>query len=201
MRLFVKTLTGETIIFEAPQTFKIVDIKKMITLVAGTPINDQRLIYCGKQLEDGKTLSDYNIQKETTLSLALRLRGGGGMESILFNNLSQQKNLNYSASGPRWRCVDKGLNLIGHCQNNLCSAFNHEVIIPKGFGTFNMNKECLISICPICLEKAKDVKNCGFDSSVFFFNGHTKSGEKKLRGKTVKNKFLTFSDASDGSNL
>lgn len=174
---FVRSLGGNSVMVDLPlATSTVKDLKDEVEALEHIPVEYQRFLYNGKHFADRepitKTLRDYGVERDSTVQLLTRLRGGTPAARMLefsdLQNESALKVLPWSKTAPVWRIVGKGLNLEGKCTNKLCAAHGHRVVCKKGFTVVNLVTEK--ASCPVCKETIQ-VKTCSFTSCSWMYEG------------------------------
>lgn len=167
MQIFILTTTRKTITLEVSSIDTIEKIKEKINYKEDIPVDQIRLIFAGVQLEEGKQLYEYNIFREATIHMVLRLRGGGyEFADMNKNNMITAKLTN---TGPNYLTICTGLNVEGICNNKICIAYNKQVICRKEICSFDISNK---ANCPSCNEAIIPV-TCGFYSCFYRYDGMT----------------------------
>lgn len=139
LSIWVKTLTGLTFKLDVRINFTVERLRQLIERASNIPIDQQRVVFNGKQLLDEEILADHNIANESVLNVIIRLRGGGGVLSFAdISNNDALKKVEFSCSAPQWRVVSRGLNIEGRCSNSHCQANGSMVICPIGLNKFSL---------------------------------------------------------------
>jgi ubiquitin C len=153
MQIFLRTLTGRTITLSVNPSTSINDLKRMVYDKEGIPIDMQRLVYGSGQLNDG-TLSDYNIQREATLHLTLRLLGG--MPNKKFNFRQQEVEEEVDAAYVRAQQAKRDAEAATHKKNLRREAKR------KRQQEFNMHGYQKSTACFNCHREGHKAVDCQF---------------------------------------
>lgn len=176
---FVKSVRGNSIVVDGLPlgSTTVQELQEEVQSREGIPAKHQRFIFEGKQLSNSpKTLGDYGVQKDSTVQLLLRLRGGGAVPASLpcktsfadISNRLMTRVAPYGKTAPAWRYIVHGLNIEGLCTNPSCKAYKLMVICQKGFTAFNVAVQPVH--CPVCKKQVKAI-TCSFSDCLWMFEG------------------------------
>jgi len=200
--LFVVTLTGKKLEVTFDVTNSVEAFKKEIEKQEGIPPDQQRLIYAGKQMEDNKSILDYNVPNGETIHLVLRLRGGGGgPPGFPFADITQAglaQDIDWADEEdlvPEWRYVRaSGLCLEGRCTNFAgCEAFGNYVIVSKGIGTYDVLLDEHTNKCPMCNQYVQ-AKKVAFNNCTYSYTGIMLGEDGEPPKKVTCQKEMTVGD-------
>lgn len=202
--IFIRGLDGKTITLTVSSNDTIDKIKQLIFETKQIPVDEQRLIFAGRSREGCRTLAEINVQRESTLHLTAKLRGGGAFgATLIFNDLtskSEEQELAETAS--KWRYLRRGFNLEATCKEKGCPAFEKKVFVMLGMGKYNVKKAQLQAKCPITSTTvhsvAKTVETmCLFGCNYMILgmqldvDGEGKE-ETKIEGTVSKDRWIRF---------
>ncbi|GBB96305.1 hypothetical protein RclHR1_02720020 [Rhizophagus clarus] len=177
MNVFLVGL-GRTTTITIDPTSTVLELKRKCKEKMKVEIEQHRLIFAGKQLEDYQTLGFYKIGNGSTIHLVVRLSGGGGFNFAPFQDLSKPTLAkSWNTDAPSWRNAVNGLNIEGYCKNYSCKASGRRVIVQWGYNDFDFFQDEHKSRCPLC-EQYVTPTTCGFTNTFWKFQG-----SKKVDGK------------------
>ena len=198
LNIFVKTISGKSIVLHAKYSDTIQDLKQQIQEKINMPIKEQRVMYICADLIDLCTLDDYWIHDCATLHLNSRLCGGEAPSSFVdVEKTSALESYKLSSTGPKWLGCTYGINIEGKCTNSECQAHNERVIYKHGFHLFDLLHSK--AYCPMCKNEIVPLKP-GFVNCLWRIVFIKQGGEyRSLPYQRVKNEYQTYDEAKAGT--
>lgn len=144
-QIFLKDLSGRILTLDVSSTDSIEETKNLVEDKTGVPPNQQRLVFATKQLEGNKTLGDFNIKKESTLQLLLKLNGGKGEHGTI-KKFMQKQIVHGNVTGLRTKESVTALILKRNNEGWLHNGLKNRILFANGYGNPNMQKLCTMSL-------------------------------------------------------
>ncbi|KAL4439307.1 hypothetical protein ABPG74_016970 [Tetrahymena malaccensis] len=197
----IKTLTGKQIQLKCKLYDSVEMLKYHIQDSEGIPIDQQRVIFQGKELQNEYALDMYDIDDGDVIHLALRLRGGGCPEQkklfVDLENEESKKEVEFSVHAPQYRIATNGLNIEAICRNSSCRYFKKQFIVKIGYNSIEIVADIQQKInCPGCNIVPQFI-TCGFVNCQYSWCGlKLENGvERFVQSKTLEacpSKYTTY---------